>query len=150
MESITPDKSRITEIWKQKNTPVIYRKGKGYPLLLRLPFKEGNRSWLKNYRRKDPLWEKEKQYWEIPKSWFNDTVDRCLVRFKSLYIIQPYRVQEKCSPACWNAQGYECNCSCMGQNHGAGSQNGFFEVSDTFAFKWGEVELACRLLTLEQ
>lgn len=30
-------------------------------------------------------------YWELPKSWFNDLVDRALQRYGKVYIIQPYR-----------------------------------------------------------
>jgi hypothetical protein len=35
----------------------------------------------------------------------------------------------------------------MGRHHGAGNDGTWFEVSDTFATRWGEKELACRLLT---
>jgi hypothetical protein len=61
-----------------------------------------------------------------------------------LYIIQPYREQEKCSPSCQDAEGHECQCSCMGRYHGIG------RVSDTFATRWGDQELACRLLTVKK
>lgn len=142
------NEEKIKAIWRQNTIPVIFRKGKGHPLMLRLPYKEGNRAWLKNNRRNEPTWNKEKKCWDIPKSWFNDTVERCLRRFSKLYIIQPYREQEKCAPACWNAKGHECNCSCMGANHGAEAEGNFFVVNDTFAVKWGDSQLASRLLTL--
>ncbi|WP_354134437.1 hypothetical protein [Bradyrhizobium sp. S3.9.1] len=64
-----------------------------------------------------------------------------------VYIIQPYREQEICARACQEAQGHECQCSCMGANHGVGNDGSWFEVSDTFSTRWGERELACRLLT---
>ncbi len=147
MESFTNNSEKINKIWGQKTIPVIYRKGDGYPVLLRLPYIENNRNWLKNYRRNNPVWHSEKKYWEIPKAWFNDTIERCLLRFKRIYIIQPHRTNEICAPACWNAQGYECNCSCLGANHGSGGNYGFFIVSESFAFKWGNSQLACRLLT---
>ena len=35
----------------------------------------------------------------------------------------------------------------MGANHGIGNDGSWFEVSDTFSTRWGERELACRLLT---
>ncbi|MEP1497973.1 MAG: hypothetical protein ABJK50_20985, partial [Pseudophaeobacter sp.] len=62
-------------------------------------------------------------------------------------IIQPYREQEICARACQEALGHECQCSCMGANHGAGNDGSWFEVSDTFSTRWGDRELACRLLT---
>jgi hypothetical protein len=83
----------------------------------------------------------------LPKSWFNDLVDRALRLYGKVYIIQPYREQEICARACQEAQGHECQCSCMGANHGIGNDGSWFEVSDTFSSRWGERELACRLLT---
>ena len=68
-------------------------------------------------------------YWELPKSWFNDFVDRALQRYGKVYIIQPYREQEICARACQEALGHECQCSCMGANHGVGNDGSWFEVS---------------------
>ena len=75
------------------------------------------------------------------------SIERSLAEYGKVYVIQPYREQEKCSPACQNATGHECQCSCMGLYHGAGNDGSWFEVSDTFAARWGEQELACRLMT---
>jgi hypothetical protein len=97
--------------------------------------RDGFRRWIDKHR-----------YWELPKAWFNDFVDRSLSRYGKVYIIQPYREQEKCAPACQNATGHECQCSCMGEHHGAGNDGSWFEVSDTFATRWGDLHLACRLL----
>jgi hypothetical protein len=125
----------------------LRRTGKGQRLRVRFPYAETNRRWLQNGRRTSPVWIARKEYWELPKAWFNDFVDRSLVKYGRVYIIQPYREQEKCSPACQNAIGHECQCSCMGLHHGAGNDDSWFEVSDTFATRWGDRELACRLLT---
>ncbi len=85
-----------------------------------------------------------KKYWEVPAAWFNDFVDRALERYSELYVIQPYREQEKCASACLNATGHECQCSCMGANHGAGNDGSWFEVNEAFATRWGDQVLACR------
>jgi hypothetical protein len=61
------------------------------------------------------------------------SVDRSLAKYSKVYIIQPYREHEKCAPACQNAIGHECQCSCMGLYHGAGNDGSWFEVSETFA-----------------
>lgn len=144
-------KERINSVWNQKRIPVIYRRGSGHPLLLRLPFRDDNRAWLRNYRRNIPDWNRDGKYWEIPKAWFNDTVNRSLDRWGKVYIIQPHREQEKCAPACWNARGHECQCSCMGANHGSHAYGGnWFVVSETFAVRWQSKELACRLLTKQK
>lgn len=135
-------------VWNQGRIPVVLRRaGKGKRLRVRLPYAEANRQWLQNDRRISPVWIPSGKYWELPKAWFNDFVERSLKRYGKVYIIQPYRKQEKCAPACMNATGHECECSCMGANHGTGNDGTWFEVSDTFATRWSDQELACRLLT---
>ncbi|WPP02696.1 hypothetical protein [Methylocella tundrae] len=142
------DKLTLKYVWGQERIPVVLRRtGKGQRLRVRLPFAETNRQWLQNGRRTSPVWIDDKKYWELPKAWFNDFVERALAKYGKVYVIQPYREQEKCSPACQNAIGHECQCSCMGLNHGAGNDGSWFEVSDTFATRWGDQELACRLMT---
>jgi len=134
-------------IWKQVGTPVIYRQGGGKPLMVRLPFAKDNRGWLQDDHRREPEWNARFKCWETPKSWFDDVVTRSLQRFGRIYVIQPYRVQEKCAPACWNARGFECECSCMGANHGSHNPSGKWRViSDTFAMQWHGRQLACRLI----
>lgn len=61
-------------------------------------------------------------------------------------MIQPHSVFGKCAPACWNAQGHEYQCSCLGANHGSQSINGYFIVQEAFAFRRKGNELPCRLL----
>lgn len=147
------DRLTLNYVWKlQRATPVVLRRSaKGARLRVRLPFADDNRRWLRDGRRSNPVWfgasGDRPGYWEIPKAWFNDFVDRSLTRYGKIYIVQPYRAQEICSPACQNATGHECQCSCMGEHHGARNDGSWFEVSDTFSARWGERELACRLLT---
>lgn len=143
------DRLTLGYVWKQKQIPVVLRRtGRGERLRVRMPYHDANREWLRNGRRTAPTWIGGiEAYWELPKAWFNDFVDRALLRFGKVYIIQPYREQEVCARACQDASGHECQCSCMGANHGAGNDGSWFEVSDTFSTRWGERELACRLLT---
>ena len=141
------DGTELTRIWNQQKIPVILRRtGKGQLLRARLPFTDNKRAWLQVGRRISPAWISGKRCWEIPKAWFNDFVERALRTFGQVYVIQPYREQEKCSPACLNAVGHECQCSCMGRNHGAGNDGSWFEISETFATRWGDQMLACRLM----
>jgi hypothetical protein len=143
------NKQDLNDIWNQKQIPVVLRRtGRGEKLRVRLPFADSNRDWLQNSRRSQPVWiGGTKAYWELPKSWFNDFVDRALLKYRKTYIIQPYREQELCARACQDAHGHECQCSCMGVNHGQGNDGSWFEVSETFSNHWHERELACRLLT---
>lgn len=139
---------RLKSVWRQSEVPVILRRGgKGELLRIRLPYSEDNKIWLQNGQRNRPEWIPGGKYWEAPKAWFNDFVRRALRRYGRLYIIQPFREQEVCAPACMNAAGHECQCSCMGANHGVGNDGSWFEVSETFAVRSGPRQLACRLMT---
>lgn len=154
MDQSAPDDLR--RIWKQDEIPVIVRKGKGHKLRVKLPqpsdrFEQRRAacSFLQAVRPqgRQPEWLDRFKGWEVAQDWFSDLVDHILSRHPKLYIIQPYREQEKCASRCMNAQGHECQCSCMGANHGAGGPGaGWFEVSETFATRWGESYLACRLM----
>lgn len=153
-------KDELQAIWRQDNIPVIVRKGSGFRLRLRTPlprpqdlaWQRQARAWLQATRPsgRPPEWKSKLDRWELPQSWFDDLVPRLIRRYSRLYVIQPYREQEKCALRCMNAQGHECQCSCMGANHGVGGPDAsWFEVSDTFACRWGEQELACRLMQIK-
>lgn len=147
MEEIEAHQLRMREAWNQKHLPIILRRnGKGEKLRVRLPDISNPMGWLRRGRRSIPAWNPYEKCWEIPKRWFSDFVNDALETFGSVYVIQPYNEQEKCAPACMNAQGHECECSCMGANHGAGNDGSWFEVSETFATRWNGRELACRLM----
>jgi len=142
---------RIEQIWLQRYLPVLFRRGKGKRLLARLPYREDNYDWLKADRTRRPKWHGgRKKYWELPARWFNEVVARSLDRWGQVYIIQPFREHETCAPACWTAEGHECECSCMGARHGSqASGTSWLVVSDSFAISWRDEKLACRLLTCQ-
>ena len=141
-------RERLRGVWNQGKIPVLLRRAAGQGLRMRLPFRSDNRAWVRGDRRSIPKWNREEHYWEVPKAWFNQLVAQCLDTFESVYIIQPYREQEKCAPACWNATGDECQCSCMGEHHGTQGPAGRWKViSETFAARWEEQAVACRLMT---
>ena len=142
---MTGEKS-VNEIWNQKSIPVVYREATGRPLRVRLPFREDNRSWLREGHQRQPEWNKERKYWVVPSTWFDDVIERSVRRFGGLYVIQAFKTLKKCAPACWRAQGFDCDCSCMGANHGSESGAGWRVISDTFAVRSGERRFACRLI----
>lgn len=138
---------RLQEILHQTRAPVLIRRGPGYKLLVRLPYDVMNRGWLRISGTWHPEWDEKRKQWEVPQAWFDDLVKRCLVKYGCVYIVQPYREQEKCATSCWEAKGEECQCSCMGVNHGSLHPGGNWKIiSDAFATRWGDRELACRLL----
>ena len=138
----------LVRIWRQQNIPVIFKQPKSNPLLVKLPYSQENFAWLRAENRKKPTWNGIYKAWEVPVSWFDNLIHRALKKYHQVYVIQIYKLQQKCAPACWNAQGFHCECSCMGAHHGSGHPgNSWHEVSETFAFEWGKKQYACRLIS---
>ena len=139
--------ARLRDIWHRANPPVLFRRGSGSPLLVRVPYAANNFEWLRGDKRHKPSWNKQFKCWEVPVAWYDWLAGRLVQKYASAYLVQIYREQQKCAPACWDANGLHCECSCMGANHGTGHLGGrWHEVSDTFAFEWGPKKYACRLL----
>jgi hypothetical protein len=135
------------EIWNQSAVPVVVRNGKvGHKLKVRLPAAPDNYRWLDGIGKSSVNWQDHGSYWEMPVSWFNSFVIGALKRYGNLYIFQPYRQQSVCTKKCLEAQGFECNCLCMGEYHGSGINDGWFFVDEVFAVQWGDEMVACRLL----
>jgi hypothetical protein len=142
------DSKDAMEVWENKVIPVVIRRGGAEAIRIRIPYASDNRTWLRvNAKKRKPVWNKIMKCWELPASRFNEIVGMILEKFKSLYIIQPYKEKEVCCAACMDATGFECECSCMGANHGSGNSGGWYEVSEHYAVRYGNVKLACRLLT---
>ena len=140
---ITDQKFR--QIWYESDKPVIVRQGKHRSVLMRFPRSATNTMWIKAWKRNNPIWDGQLECWETPRAWFNDMIQRCLEEYGVVYLVQRHREMQRCAPACWNASGYDCECSCMGANHGSGHPGGrWYVVSDTFAFKWDSRQYACR------
>lgn len=141
---------RLREIWLQKVVPVVYRQVRPEPVLLRIPYAQNNFEWVRGEKRHKPDWNAKFKCWETPVSWFDELIERTLRKFGKVYVIQLFKEHQKCAPACWNAKGFHCECSCMGANHGSGHPGGrWHEVSETFAFQWGARKYSCRLITAD-
>lgn len=148
-EVISVETQRAREIWKQKAIPVVFRPGGTRPLMVKFSYAADSREWLQAEHRTKPTWDEHYECWEAPRSWFEDVTHRLLRWFGKVYIIQPFRLKEKCAPSCWNARSLLCECSCMGERHGSGNPPGkWYVVSETFAVQWKERRYACRLITL--
>lgn len=138
---------KLRQIWEQTKVPVIYRQARPSPILVRLPFSPDNFIWLRGDKRHKPKWNPKYKCWETPIAWFDNLIQRLLKAHGMVYVIQLHKEHQKCAPACWNAQGFDCECSCMGANHGSGHPEGHWrEISETFAFQWGKHRYACRLI----
>jgi hypothetical protein len=134
------------DAWKTK-LPVIWRLGayntaeSKTNLWMRIPFSSDNRQWLSSVRdvritrANKPYWDPACKRWELCDSWFNDLFEKSLGRFRQVWLIQPLNRTEKCAPACRNATGHDCECSCLGQHHGQGDDGTWFDVDETFSIR---------------
>ena len=137
----------FSRFWNQSRLPIVFKRQRPAPLLVRLPFAPDNKVWLRNGERNKPSWNKEHDAWEVPQAWFERTITLAFTRYKSCYVIQLYREKEICAPACWNATGADCECSCMGANHSSNRPAGrWYEVNDAFAVMWGVQRYSVRRL----
>lgn len=119
-------------------TPRVLNTGKP-PLLLRVPYAEDNREWLRGEELRKPTWNRAAKRWEVPLSWKPRVLRLLIERYAAVILIQrtPKSV-EKCAPACWRAESdvTECICSCGGANHGtADNPGGFHEINETLAVR---------------
>jgi hypothetical protein len=131
-------------VWHNGRVPVVFKRPR-QSLLVRVPYQKNNRDWLLANGRSIE-WKAQFKAWAVPRSRFEEVVRLCLGVYGQTYVIQAYRPLEKCAPACCNAVGYDCECSCLGKNHGSERELSHV-VSETFAFERGERKLALRLLT---
>jgi len=137
----------LDRFWNQTRLPVLLQRQRPAQLLVRLPFAPDNKVWLRDEQRNKPAWDKTHGAWEVPQAWLERTIRLSLQRYRACYLIQLYREREVCAPACWNAAGIDCECSCMGANHGSSHPGGrWYEVSETFAVMWGVQRYSVRLL----
>ena len=143
---------QIRRQWEAAQIAIVVRAGlMGKKLIVRLPFRDDNAQWIRSLatgtRRPEVSWDSTYGAWKLPASWLNRFVEGALNRYGRLYVVQPFREMEKCAPACRDANGHECQCSCMGANHGNKDGLGWFDISETFSFRWGLEQAAIRLMS---
>ena len=73
--------SRLTEVWRRSEIPVVVRGGTVRPLVVKLPYSSDNYEWLRNERPRKSEWLMKQRAWSIPISWFEDTLQRLIARF---------------------------------------------------------------------
>ena len=69
----------LKALWRQADVPTIFKPSKPLPVLVKLPYAEGNLDWLRSDRRSKPKWNSQYKAWEIPAAWF-DSVIRLTLR----------------------------------------------------------------------
>lgn len=139
----------LNSFWSRTRLPAVFQRQRPAKLLVRLPYAANNKVWLRAGQRNKPSWDKMHGAWEVPQSWFERTIRLSFDRYQACYVIQLYREKEVCAASCWKAVGADCECSCMGAQHGSGQPSGrWYEVGETFAVIWGVQRYSVRLLEM--
>jgi hypothetical protein len=86
--------------------------------------------------------------WICPVSWFDRLVKDILERYGETYVIQKIK-GERCAPSCRDSKRADCECTCLGKNHGSGQPEGrwYDEVGEARVIQVGEERFSIRLLS---
>ena len=140
--------------WNQKQFPVILRRKKqaGKNPKLRVKIPPGANAYFvlrgESRRSHEPIRNTEGNYWELPYSRLNELVEILAKKFGSVILMQPVRHKQVCAKACMEAMGFECECSCLGENHGSRNMDSsWFEINDTYAVNYGEDEVSVKVIS---
>lgn len=137
----------LDRIWEQRELPVVFRPEQGQ-IRVKLPYRDDNYEWLRDGARNRPKWHPDEKYWTVPAAWYERILKQSLARYGAIYTIRPGRKIAKCAPACWNAVGPDCECSCEGANHGSGVAPNYRwnVISESLAIGVGPKTMRCTLL----
>jgi hypothetical protein len=87
------------------------------PPVAKLPYVKDNRQWLRHtVRVRSPQYAKLK--WTLPRNCLARLVHAAIDRYGQVDLYRDMRALSKCDRRCQRAQGYDCDCSCLGVNHG--------------------------------
>lgn len=133
----------FSELIRHRVYPTVYRSRED--TVVWTPFRPGNKGLIKIGRNR-PKWHPSDKSWHCPKAHFEELVQVLMREFRGVYVIQHINKHEVCAPACRNAKGLHCECSCNGKNHGSGNDSGWYDVSETFSVRHIGDDLAVRFI----
>lgn len=104
-------------------------------LHLRMPYRDGsNRTWLHDTlgTRIRPEWNREQKRWEIARPHLMVLAHALADRFGAVDVFMEFNTAERCDRRCREAEGDDCECSCLGSYHAGGLWGGdWIEVGET-------------------
>ena len=102
-----------------------------------LPYAEGTRAWLRKVCGPGtrPEFDRERKAWLVARPHFRKVVDALARRCGTVLVITDHTVRHACGSRCWNAEGDECECECLGDNHGGGLHLGWHQVGADMAIR---------------
>lgn len=133
----------------ESKIPVLLNPKTKGKIMLRFPNEEKHQAFVEAGQKSEPEW-KPYGAWLVARSALRSHAQRCIGEWGSCWIVQSYREKEVCAPACQNALGLECHCSCMGLYHGheaEASSGKWHVVNEAFCVRWGDVVYAVRRIS---
>lgn len=117
--------------------------------MVRISHPEDNRAWLGSIRTRGRglLWQREERHCECHSAWLAALAEVVLAHHCRVWLMQQFDCRAGCNESCITGRGLDCECGCLGRNHGAGLVDGWaqrIEANDACALLG--VVYACRLL----
>lgn len=101
---------------------------------LKIPYFEGTRFWLREVcgAGTRPDFDRDRKDWTVSRNHLRAVVEALVDRFGEVELIVDQGTNLKCGPSCQNAISDECQCQCLGVNHGGLVAEGWLRVSEEF------------------
>lgn len=140
--------------WNQKERPVILRcrksNGRNQKLRIRLPERGEHFTLLKgsNKFNHKPVYIASGKFWEVSYQRLNELVEVLAKFYGEVILMQPVKEKQVCARKCMEANGFECECSCLGANHGSENMNSsWYEVNDTYAVRYESDQVSLKVIS---
>ncbi|WP_236652527.1 hypothetical protein [Streptacidiphilus neutrinimicus] len=130
--------------------PTVHRPVGTARLRIRMPYAPDTRAWwhdqLGDLIR--PAWNREMKCWEIARSHMREVVEALAERFGAVEVALDFRNSSRCDVRCRDAEGDDCDCQCLGENHGGAAYwRAWIQVGETTLVEPGIVQ---RILLVER
>ncbi|MBF6358305.1 hypothetical protein IU449_27790 [Nocardia higoensis] len=93
-------------------------------VVAKIPPQRGNRRWLhESVNIRSPQLESDR--WLLPRSCLNRLVTAAVDRYGHVVLVRDMQKLSRCTTACLEAVGSECECACLGLSHGSTNADGW-------------------------
>jgi hypothetical protein len=106
-------------------------------VIAKIPPMKGNLRWLRQaVRIRSPRLEDDR--WHLPRNCLTKLVTAAVDRYGYIVVCRDMSRLSRCTRACLEATGIDCDCSCLGAHHGEDSHGWFERVGDVMVADRGE------------
>lgn len=94
----------------------------GGRVVIWMPYARGTRGWLRSVcgAGTRPEFDRARKAWTVARPHFRRVVDALADRYGSVDVYMDHTARTVCGKLCWEAKGDDCDCACLGDNHGQG------------------------------